>query len=45
MSNKNKKKSIYKKSAKIKKPSNKAGIIRKLYQPPPSLLGVRPFGN
>ena len=35
MSNKNKKKSIYKKSAKIKKPSNKAGIIRKLYQPPP----------
>lgn len=34
MSNKNKKKSIYKKSAKIKKPSNKAGIIRKLYTPP-----------
>ena len=35
MSNKNKKKSIYKKSAKIKKHSNKAGIIRKLYTPPP----------
>ena len=34
MSNKTKKKSIYKKSANIKKQSNKGGIIRTLYQPP-----------
>lgn len=34
MSNKTQKKSIYKKSAKIKKQSNKGGIIRTLYQPP-----------
>lgn len=34
MSNKTKKKSIYKKSAKIKKHSNKGGLIRTLYKPP-----------
>ena len=34
MSNKTQKKSIYKKSANIKKQSNKGGIIRTLYQPP-----------
>ena len=34
MSNKTKKKSIYKKNAKIKKQVNKGGFIKSLYKPP-----------